>query len=253
MSTDYFLERDLVLASDEKVRVQLRISTPKSNGSEQWCVASVLTGPDLVEDPSGMDDPICRVEVPIEEVCPIQALTFVQERFFLILRRRFGGQKVYSVAPGETIDGLPSWRAVTICELFNRDANSETPSAQEGMYAEASGESQHESSFGTLALKFAHSLSRGDFESARSLVSDERMTPDWLQQEFEYMISYGGGPVTEISLQKTMFEWPNKKRDDIAWVYLDLVGEEFQEALAIIVSVDENQSEKIREIEWGRP
>ena len=49
-----------------------------------------------------------------------------------------------------------------------------------------------------------------------------------------------------------MADWATRQNGDIGWVYISISGEDFLEAVTVIVS-DEQGCPKIRQIEWGRP
>lgn len=49
-----------------------------------------------------------------------------------------------------------------------------------------------------------------------------------------------------------MEDWPDKKQGDVDWAYLGIEGEDFIEAVTVIVA-DAGSGLKIRDIQWGRP
>jgi hypothetical protein len=44
----------------------------------------------------------------------------------------------------------------------------------------------------------------------------------------------------------------NRKADEVGWVYVSISGDDYVEAVTVIVSADENGI-SINSIEWGRP
>ena len=49
-----------------------------------------------------------------------------------------------------------------------------------------------------------------------------------------------------------MEEWPGKRRGDIGWAYVSIEGDDFVEAVRVVVSAVGGKP-LIREVEWGRP
>ena len=49
-----------------------------------------------------------------------------------------------------------------------------------------------------------------------------------------------------------MTNWPDKRPGDVGWAYVSIVGDDFVEAVAVII-VEVGGELLIREIEWGRP
>lgn len=108
---------------------------------------------------------------------------------------------------------------------------------------------------GKVAFEFANSIVNGDFAAAHELLTEQQKSewnPNSLKGEYEEMIEYGEGPVTDIEIMNEMTEWPDKKDKDIGWVYVAMSGDGYVEAVAVVVCSESNQL-KIREIEWGRP
>lgn len=111
------------------------------------------------------------------------------------------------------------------------------------------------SKHGKLAFQFASALTNDNFSEAYSMLSEEQQneqSPELLKEQFEQMIEYGQGPVRHIELISEMTEWPAKEANDVGWAYVAIVGDEFSEAVSVVVS-EENNGYKIRKIEWGRP
>jgi len=73
-----------------------------------------------------------------------------------------------------------------------------------------------------------------------------------LQNEYETMIDYGGGPITSVELMSVMQDWPTKEIHDMGWAYVSIGGDGYSEAIAAVVCTEAGSS-RIREIEWGRP
>ncbi len=110
-----------------------------------------------------------------------------------------------------------------------------------------------------LAQKFGDCLIQQDYDTAYSLLSLElqrQSPPEVLQQTVEDMIEYGSSPIQKASVMVdcslTEWQYPPMDPNDIVWLYISLEGEDFLEAVSVIVS---QQDEKlvIRWLEWGRP
>jgi hypothetical protein len=109
-----------------------------------------------------------------------------------------------------------------------------------------------------IAIDFAAALLEGNYELAHGLLSPELkhgFSPEDLHLEFELMYSgYSEGEPTQIMFdpQFTMTNWPGKRPGDIGWVYVSIVGDDFVEAITVVISDIEGEY-LISEIEWGRP
>jgi len=113
--------------------------------------------------------------------------------------------------------------------------------------------------FEKVAVDFATALVAGEFENARGFLSPERrseFSADELQRRlFGMFDSYAeGDQPTGIQFDEefSLVRWPAQLPGDLGWVYVGILGEEFVEAVSVIVS-DKDGGPLIREIEWGRP
>ena len=105
------------------------------------------------------------------------------------------------------------------------------------------------------ALKFSNLMSSRNYGDAYEMTSKkfkERFSAKELQSNFEDMIPSDWGDISPIEVGETMMQWPAKEASDIAWVYVILGGDIYSEALTLVVT-DEENSIKIRDIEFGRP
>ncbi|MGE3724994.1 MAG: hypothetical protein AB7I41_05560 [Candidatus Sericytochromatia bacterium] len=105
--------------------------------------------------------------------------------------------------------------------------------------------------------QFAQALISADYALAHSYLSQQAQaayTPADLAQHYTNMIDYGSGPAQlDGHVQyEDMADWATRQNGDIGWVYISISGEDFLEAVTVIVS-DEQGSPKIRQIDWGRP
>jgi hypothetical protein len=107
----------------------------------------------------------------------------------------------------------------------------------------------------TVACQFAEALVNQDFTAAHGMLCPSlrrEFSPDSLQQNYAAMVSYGSGQPVVDGYLYTMTDWPSKRPGDVGWVYVSISGEDFAEAVTVIVS-KEVDALKISSIEWGRP
>ena len=109
---------------------------------------------------------------------------------------------------------------------------------------------------GRIATKFASALRDERFGEAHAILTGPlqlAMPLDTFTEAYRDMISYGSGPTTEIELMHTMEEWPpGRENTDLGWAYVAMWGEDFSEAVTVIVQAG-TDGPRIRQIEWGRP
>jgi hypothetical protein len=112
--------------------------------------------------------------------------------------------------------------------------------------------------YAEVAVAFASALVDGDFARAESL-----LTPDLRQQlsrevlrEKLYAMFRGyaeGEPRRALFDEEFQLEeWRRKRPGDIGWVYVGIEGEDFLEAVNVVVASVEGRL-LIRQVEWGRP
>jgi hypothetical protein len=109
-----------------------------------------------------------------------------------------------------------------------------------------------------IAVAFASALVDGDFARARSMLAPElrrQMTQEALRDNFYAMFwSYATGEPQAVNFDEEfqMEDWPGKLPGDVGWVYVGIEGEDFVEAVSVVVA-ERDGRQFIREIEWGRP
>lgn len=106
-----------------------------------------------------------------------------------------------------------------------------------------------------LALNFGRHIVKQEWESAHSLLSAELQSttsPEDIEHEVRNMIAYAKDKISDAEIVLEMEEWPDKKDDDIGWVYVSLFGSTFSEAVSVVVE-KQNLNLAIRSLEWGRP
>jgi hypothetical protein len=79
-------------------------------------------------------------------------------------------------------------------------------------------------------------------------------SPAKLKKAVKTMTAYDPGPIREVEVMTDMllYDWPDKKPGDLAWVYVSLAGDSFVEAVSLVL-VEEANGTRIRQLEWGRP
>ena len=110
-------------------------------------------------------------------------------------------------------------------------------------------------SYSEFATDFARALTAGDYDAAYAMLSPElqrKYRADSLGYEFEEMVSYGESPAKVDGVIETLDDWPDKTADDIGWAYVSVSGDDYAEAVTVIVSATGNGM-AISSIEWGRP
>jgi hypothetical protein len=109
-----------------------------------------------------------------------------------------------------------------------------------------------------VAVAFASALVSGDFARAQALLAPElstQLTPDALRAALYGMFrGYAAGPPRSIYFDEEfqMEDWPDKRAGDVGWSYVGIEGDDFVEAVTVVVAAVEGEL-LIRDIEWGRP
>lgn len=105
------------------------------------------------------------------------------------------------------------------------------------------------------AVRFATALTDGDFTSAHDMLAPDLKSEypvDELETRFREMVEYGDSPARVDGFAQTMVEWPSKGDKDLGWVYVSISGDDFGEAITVVVT--EVASEMaIGSLEFGRP
>lgn len=106
-----------------------------------------------------------------------------------------------------------------------------------------------------IAFEFTVALTKRDYTKAYSMTSKEfknHTTIEVMKNTFERIVPLDWGTMGPIELGETMTDWPDKRPTDLGWVYVSIGGDMYSEAIIAIVSVEDN-SLKVREVEYGRP
>ncbi|MFO0970378.1 MAG: hypothetical protein U0793_32920 [Gemmataceae bacterium] len=109
-----------------------------------------------------------------------------------------------------------------------------------------------------VAVDFAYTLVNAEFEGAHALLAPSlsgKLTPaDLCDKLFGMFRLYAEGKPKRIHFDEQFAQtnWPGKLPGDVGWVYVGIEGDDFVEAVTVIVAEVEGKH-LIREIEWGRP
>lgn len=109
-----------------------------------------------------------------------------------------------------------------------------------------------------VAVAFAAALVDRDFVRARRMLAPvlrAELSEDDLQEKLTNM--YRGYSDSEPSRSQfvpagTLERWPDQQPGDLGWTYVSIEGEDFNEAVYVLVSDVEGVA-MIKEIQWGRP
>jgi hypothetical protein len=101
---------------------------------------------------------------------------------------------------------------------------------------------------------FAEHLVDQDFDSARTMLSRELpLSVADLREAYEGMTyGHGADDSVRVVVMSSQSDMPNMGVGDLAWVYVAISGDQFNEAISVVVC-DEGGIARIRELEWGRP
>lgn len=108
-----------------------------------------------------------------------------------------------------------------------------------------------------ISEQFGRYIAAADYVAAHALLTkdaQQKCTPESFRRSFEEMTEYEPGPIktVEVDPQFALEDWPAKQPEDVASVYVGLLGEEYVEAVTLTLAREEGDI-RIREIEWGRP
>lgn len=106
-----------------------------------------------------------------------------------------------------------------------------------------------------VAKQFADALAAENFDGAYALLSAKtkvELSVTELRRKYKEMTDYGAGPAKHVEVMQEFTSWPDKQKDDVGWVYVAIAGENFSEAITIVVA-GEGSQDQIRSVEWGRP
>ena len=106
-----------------------------------------------------------------------------------------------------------------------------------------------------FAARFATALTDGDYQAAHEMLSTElqkEYSAVELGRQFDAMVEYGESPARVDGFTETLEAWPDKRPSDVGWVYVSISGDDFAEAVTVVVTAGDSGM-SIGSIEWGRP
>ena len=112
--------------------------------------------------------------------------------------------------------------------------------------------------YAEVAVAFASALVDGDFDRAASMLAPDlrhRLPPAALREKLYAMFrGYAKGEPRAVHFDEEfqLEEWPGKLPSDVAWAYVGIEGDDFIEAVSVVVA-DFDGRLLVREVTWGRP
>jgi hypothetical protein len=108
-----------------------------------------------------------------------------------------------------------------------------------------------------LAQRFGDLIASEDYSAAHTLLTTEAQnvhTAQEMKRRSESMRRYAPGPFRNVQVMEEFMleEWPAKQEGDVASIYVSLEGDNFCEAVSVIVAL-QGSDLRIRDLEWGRP
>ena len=108
-----------------------------------------------------------------------------------------------------------------------------------------------------LARRFGDLIAKEDYTAAHSLLTrqaQDTYSVEEMKRRSEGMRRYAPGPFRNFQVMEEFIleDWPAKQDGDVASIYISLEGDNFCEAVSVIVARQDSDL-RIRELEWGRP
>ena len=110
--------------------------------------------------------------------------------------------------------------------------------------------------FCMFAAEFCALLSEKKFKQAHRYLAaplQESMSVAELKAAWLEMTGAGDAADIAITLEQSLTDWPARKPDDVGWCYFSVAGEEFSEAVSLVVTRMPENWDRITELEFGRP
>jgi len=108
-----------------------------------------------------------------------------------------------------------------------------------------------------LAQQFGAFIANENYSGAHALLTTEAQrvhTKTKMKRSSVGMRSYAPGPFLNVVVMEDFIleDWPTKQDGDVASIYIALDGDDFCEAVSVIVTQQDGEL-RIRDLEWGRP
>ena len=110
--------------------------------------------------------------------------------------------------------------------------------------------------FCMVAEEFCVLLSEGKFKKAHLYLSPalrETFPVPKLKAAWQQMTGKAHSEEMSLTLEQHMVDWPDRKPDDVGWCYFSVSAAEFSEAVTVVVSRMPDNSDRITQLEFGRP
>jgi len=107
-----------------------------------------------------------------------------------------------------------------------------------------------------VAEEFCVLFTEGKFKKAHLYLSPalkESFPVAKLRAEWQQMTGKTNGAETSVNLEQHMADWPDRKSEDLGWCYFSVSAAEFSEAVTVVLSRMPDNSDRITQLEFGRP
>jgi len=107
-----------------------------------------------------------------------------------------------------------------------------------------------------FAEEFCVLLREGKFKKAHLYLSPslkETRPIAKLKLEWQQMTGKAHSEEIGLTLEQHMVDWPGRKLDDVGWCYFSVTAAEFSEAVTVVVSRMPDNTNRITQLEFGRP
>lgn len=109
--------------------------------------------------------------------------------------------------------------------------------------------------YSSVGLMFTEALVSRDYPRAYAMTAkdyQQRTTLQEMRTAFEAIVPTDWQTAGPVEVVQTMEHWPDKRSSDIGWAYISISGAVYSEGVTVVV-VREDETLKIRAVEFGRP
>ena len=109
--------------------------------------------------------------------------------------------------------------------------------------------------YSSVGLTFASALASRDYPTAYAMTSSDyqrKTTIKEMRAAFEAIVPTDWRTVGPVEVGHVMETWPAKQPSDVGWVYINIGGDVYSEAVTVVVML-EADTLKVRGVEFGRP
>jgi tetratricopeptide (TPR) repeat protein len=107
-----------------------------------------------------------------------------------------------------------------------------------------------------VAEEFCVLLSEGKFKKAHLYLSPalrETFPIPKLKAAWQQMTGKAPSEEMSLTLEQHMVDWLDRKPDDVGWCYFSVSAADFSEAVTVVASRMPDNSDRITQLEFGRP